>query len=257
MLPSGHVPDEQGGAMKRQAITFDFHNTLVQCDEWFDLEVHHLPSAFVRWYDSRHGCLITADGIGELDLAYRRLRTAIIEHGEELTAERSLAVVFSEFGIKVDDETIARGVHELMDRTLEHASAIMGAVETVRSLAERGIALGVVSSAVYHPFLEWALDKLEIRNHFDVIVTSAGSGFYKSRPEIYRAALSALNADPESSVHVGDSARFDVDGASRAGMRTVWLDHGSAHQPISKPDLTITSLSGVAPRLGQLLAALV
>jgi HAD superfamily hydrolase (TIGR01509 family) len=249
------MSDEQGGAMKRQAITFDFHNTLVKCDEWFDLEVHHLPSAFVRWHDSHHGCLLPEDGIGELDLAYRRLRSAIIEHGQELTAERSLAVVFSQIGIHVNDEMLARGVHELMARTLEYASAIKGAVDTVRSLAERGVALGVVSSAVYHPFLEWALDKLGIRKHFHVVVTSAGSGFYKSRPEIYWAALSALNADPETSVHVGDSARFDVDGASRAGMRTVWLDHGSTQQPTSTPDLTITTLSGVAPRLVELLAA--
>ena len=27
----------------RPAITFDFHNTLIRCDPWFDLEVAGLP----------------------------------------------------------------------------------------------------------------------------------------------------------------------------------------------------------------------
>jgi len=32
----------------RSAITFDFHNTLIRCDPWFDLEVAGLPGEGLR-----------------------------------------------------------------------------------------------------------------------------------------------------------------------------------------------------------------
>ena len=41
--------------MNGQAITFDFHNTLASCPEWFELEVRHLPSSFLRWWSERDG----------------------------------------------------------------------------------------------------------------------------------------------------------------------------------------------------------
>ena len=64
-----------------------------------------------------------------------------------------------------------------------------------------------------------------------------------------------LGAHPANSVHVGDSARFDVDGAARAGMMTVLLDHGRLGASTIPPDLTIGSLEGIAPALLRLLSS--
>ena len=240
--------------MRRQAITFDFHNTLVHCDEWFELEVRELPMAFARWHEAHHGPLGMNGETAGLGETYRSLRRAIIDHGHELTAERSLEVVFGQAGMQIDREILDTGVRQLMTQALEHAHEVPGAVHTVRELARRDIPIGVVSSAVYHPFLEWALERLEIGHLFGVIVTSASCGYYKSKPEIYWHALDALDADPAASLHVGDSLRFDVAGASRAGMRTVWLDHGSADLPEVEPDLAVTTLTGAAARLVELLS---
>ena len=44
-----------GSTMNGQAITFDFHNTLAACPEWFELEVRRLPSSFLRWWSERDG----------------------------------------------------------------------------------------------------------------------------------------------------------------------------------------------------------
>jgi FMN phosphatase YigB (HAD superfamily) len=242
--------------MRRQAITFDFHNTLVHCDEWFELEVRELPAAFACWHEEHHGPLVANGTTAGLGVAYRSLRRAIIDHGHELSAERSLSMVFGQAGMQVDQEILEVGVRALMSKALDNAHEVPGAVHTVRELARRDIPIGVVSSAVYHPFLEWSLERLEIGHLFDVIVTSASCGYYKSRPEIYWHALDALNADPATSLHVGDSLRFDVGGASRAGMRTVWLDHGSADRSEVEPDLAVSTLNGAAPRLVELLATL-
>jgi FMN phosphatase YigB (HAD superfamily) len=52
-------------------------------------------------------------------------------------------------------------------------------------------------------------------------------------------------------VHVGDSLRFDVAGARRAGMGTVWLrDDRSQNEDASiRPDLVLTTLEAAAPEI--------
>ena len=57
---------------------------------------------------------------------------------------------------------------------------------------------------------------------------------------------------PEASLHIGDSLRFDVGGASRAGMRTAWYRRpGAREQPSPElmPDLIVPSMAGIASEL--------
>src|SRR3954453_12664726 len=206
-----------------QAITFDFHNTLTSCPEWFELEIRLLPSAFLRWWSDRDGRRLEPSVLDAADAGYRQLRQEIMEHGNELTAEACLESVFTAMRLCVSEDDVRSGVTDLMRRALAGAAPIPGAVATVREIHRAGIPMGIVSSAVYHPFLEWTLESFAIRDAFDVVITSASAGFYKSRAELYVHAAELLGASPERMVHVGDSFRFDVAGASRAGMGTVWL----------------------------------
>jgi putative hydrolase of the HAD superfamily len=115
----------------------------------------------------------------------------------------------------------------------------------VRALHGRGLRCGIVSSAVHHPFLEWTLERFGLTAAFASVVTSASSGYYKSRPEIYQTALRALGVAPGEAVHVGDSYRFDVQGARRAGLRTIWYaDTAIAMaQPENEADVTVADLA--------------
>jgi len=233
--------------MGRHAITLDFHNTLVACDAWFDLEVRHLVSAFLQWDANERGDTVDPRLLSAADASYRRIRRAIHLHGHELPAERSVATVLSELGVSVPFDRIAAGVEILMRSALAELQPMPGAIETVEALANTGIPVAVVSSAVYHPFLIWALDQLGMRDAIQEVVTSASAGYYKSRPEIYWHALDLLEVDPGRSAHVGDSLRFDVGGARRAGMRAVWLSNGAAPGPDdAQPDLVLSTLSGSA-----------
>jgi HAD superfamily hydrolase (TIGR01509 family) len=234
-----------------QAITFDFHNTLASCPEWFELEVRRLPSSFLRWWAARDARHVGTAQLDEADARYRQLRREIIEHGNELTAEACLKHVFGAMGIQVPEDDVRHGVAHLMHGALAGAAPIPGAVATVREIHQAGVPIGIVSSAVYHPFLEWTLESFGIRDAFDVVITSASAGFYKSRAELYAHAAELLGAVPEHMVHVGDSFRFDVAGASRAGMGTVWLrsDHSEPDDPAIHPDLVLSSLVAAAPEI--------
>jgi HAD superfamily hydrolase (TIGR01509 family) len=237
--------------MNRQAITFDFHNTLATCPEWFELEVRHLPSSFLRWWSDRDGRRVAPAVLDEADARYRQLRREIIEHGNELTAEACLENVFAAMRLHVPESDVQRGVAVLMREALAGAAPIPGAVATVREIHQSGVPMGIVSSAVFHPFLEWTLESFGIRDAFDVVITSASAGYYKSRAELYVHAAELLGATPEQMVHVGDSLRFDVGGASRAGMGTVWLrgDRIESDDPSIRPDLVLTTLVEAAPQI--------
>ena len=237
--------------MNGQAITFDFHNTLASCPEWFELEVRHLPSSFLRWWSDRDGRQLEPAQLEEADARYRQLRLEIIDHGNELTAEACLEHVFSAIRLQVSEGDVRAGVAELMRGALAGAAPIPGAVATAREIHRAGIPMGIVSSAVYHPFLEWTLEAFGIRDAFQVVITSASAGFYKSRAELYVHAAELLGATPQRMVHVGDSFRFDVAGAARAGMGTVWLrgSRSESEDPSIRPDLVLTTLVAAAPEI--------
>lgn len=230
--------------MRPEAVTFDFHNTLARCDQWFQLEIRDLVPAFLGWHAQQNESSVSA---ATLDLSaelYRKLRLDIMRHGVEQDAATCVNVVTRELGLEFEPETIERGLHNVMYAALDDSLPIEGVVPAVHALHEMGVKLGVVSSAVYHPFLEWSLEKFGIGSAFEIIVTSASCGFYKSRTEIYEITLSALGVTPECAVHVGDSHRFDVETARALGMRTVWLDHGDEKTDSQQADIVVTSLIG-------------
>ena len=233
-------------------VTVDFHNTLIECDEWFHLEVRTLVSAVLDWASEHAGAAEQLINRQIVDDEYRRLRLAIHSHGHELEAERAVAVVLDRVGISLAQDVIAAAVHELMHGTLRFAQPVAGARQFLQELHQQNARIAVVSSAVYHQFLEWALESFSMLNHVNTVITSASCGFYKSRPEIYWAALAALDTASHGAAHVGNSLRFDVGGASAAGMKTVWYDRAPSTKGGTQefiPDLIVTDLESASEQV--------
>jgi HAD superfamily hydrolase (TIGR01509 family) len=88
-----------------------------------------------------------------------------------------------------------------------------GAVEAVRRLQRRGLALCVVSN--WDVGLAEHLERLGLRLP---VVTSAEARAAKPDPAIFRIALARLRVEPHRALHVGDSPA-DEAGAHAAGMR--------------------------------------
>lgn len=220
--------------MPIEAVTFDFHNTLARCDAWFTLEVRELVPETL--------CLLAARGLAPDDAAlrdraraaYRELRVGIQESGVERDATACALATLDLVGVVVPREAVVAAVDELMRGTLDEVAPLPGAIGAVRELRRRGIRCGVVSNAIYPPFLDWTLDRFGLGDAFAAVVTSAGTGCYKSQPAIYQEAVRRLGATAAGTVHVGDSYRFDVQGARRAGIRAVW--YASTLDAMAQPD---------------------
>ncbi len=237
-----------------QVLTFDFHNTLAHCDPWFDLEVRDLPWAVLELLDISPPATRKA----HVDDAYRRLRLDVIASGIEIDAYDAVRRILGDLGVAADQATIRMAIDDLMYRSTLAMEPVEGAVQTVRHLHAAGIKLGVISSAVHHLSLDWILDRLGIASCFDVIVTSASCGYYKSTTAIFDASLGLLGGNAAASVHVGDSLRWDVATAQQAGMTAVWLqtprrETFAARTPDITPSLTLQTLEQAGPVLLDLL----
>ena len=239
-----------------QVLTFDFHNTLIHCDPWFDLEVRTLPREVARALD-----VGTTLDDAEIDSAYRVVRQQAVDSGIEVDALAGVRRVFDRLGLDAPASTLATAIDDLMWAAQDSVHAVDGAVETVRLLATHGVRLGVVSSAVHHQTLAWSLDRIGLEGAFQQVVTSASCGYYKSSTAIYNHALALLGATAPMSVHVGDSLKWDVTVSRQAGMHPVWLqtmrrEVFSQGLPATETALTLQSLVGAGPVLIDLLAAI-
>ena len=230
-------------------VTFDFHNTLAICDEWFYLEIRDLPADVLEHIDP---ATMRIHDRADVISRYRTLRQGVMASGREIDALDGVARVFDEMGLEIERTTIAESIRHLMQGAMEHVQPVPGAVEAVQEIASRGIPVGVISSAVYHPFLEWSLESFGVSDDLAFVVTSASSGHYKSNPEIYRYAMSLAQAEARNSIHIGDSPKWDVWSAQQTGMRAVLFSNGMTgtmvdRDPESEPDFTVETMSEVAP----------
>ena len=60
----------------------------------------------------------------------------------------------------------------------------------------------------------------------DAITVSEEVGVAKPEPEIFRHALAAIDADPATTLFVGDNPAADIGGAKALGLLAAWVHLG-------------------------------
>jgi putative hydrolase of the HAD superfamily len=105
-------------------------------------------------------------------------------------------------------------------------------------LRDAGLTLGVVSN--FEEWLERLLDRLGVREHFDVRVISGVEGLEKPDPRIFQLAMERAGVDAGGSVYVGDNPEFDVDPALALGMFPVLIDRRDRY-----PEATVARIASL------------
>lgn len=126
------------------------------------------------------------------------------------------------------EETLELAHRRLYGQPSHAFSLYEDTIPALESLKDRGIRLAVLSNWDYS--LHRVLRILDLTPFFDVVVASLEEGFEKPDKRIFEIALEHLGAMPGQTLHVGDDAMDDVGGASRAGLRSVFLDRGGDYE---------------------------
>lgn len=142
------------------------------------------------------------------------------------------------------DSENAPAVARAYDATIDHFGVefVPGAEAVLRGLRDE-YALGLVTNGGRYTQGE-KLDALGIEEVFDALVFATPEKGVKPDSYPFDQALSALDATPETTMHVGDSLRADVAGANAMGVTSVWIPPETDDSVVSiEPDHTLDSLS--------------
>jgi len=120
----------------------------------------------------------------------------------------------------------------------------------IRALGGLGIRLVTLSNGSAS-VAEALFDRAGIRKHFERLLTAEDAGRWKPAPEAYAYALQECGVDPEDAMLVAVHP-WDIDGASRAGLATAWVNRTDVPYPeyFSAPDIVAVSLTDLADQLG-------
>lgn len=143
-------------------------------------------------------------------------------------------------GVKEKLELLA---HKINDHWFDHANLQVypEAIETLEELRRRKLKLGVVTNSLEEEIRK-GFKKLGLDGFFDVTVGCDTCGKAKPNREIFCCVLDRLNVRPEDAIFVGDSLKYDYEGAEKTGIRPVLVSRNGDAPPGVE---TITSLTEI------------
>ncbi|THJ68749.1 haloacid dehalogenase type II [Arthrobacter echini] len=209
-------------------VLFDVNETLSDMSvmsQHFE-EIGAPPQLAGLWFASvlRDGFALTVVGQNAAfrDVAEGALRTVLAD--QPLNREIGPAVEhvltgLQELPVHAD---VADGIRELTSSGFSVAALTNGATATAKAL----------------------LGRAGVRGQVDAVLSVEDAPRWKPAPESYAYALRVLNRRADDVVLVAVHP-WDIDGAARAGLRTLWLNRGSAPYPpaMTPPDDEIRTLA--------------
>jgi beta-phosphoglucomutase len=111
----------------------------------------------------------------------------------------------------------------------------------IKNLRKKSIKVAVISSSKNCLYI---LEKANIDNLFDVIITGNDIKRGKPYPDVFLLAIKRLNLNPKQCV-VFEDAALGVEAAKRAGIRCIGIDRYSNPERLRDADLVITDVNQV------------
>lgn len=106
-----------------------------------------------------------------------------------------------------------------------------GTVQMLRRLKELGLRMAVVSNHHHPPALRRHLEELHISSYFSRVYASASVGMRKPDVRFFGKCLRDMRTHPDQAIFVGDSLEYDIEGAKKAGLRTILVTGGWLAEP--------------------------
>ena len=98
------------------------------------------------------------------------------------------------------------------------------------------------------------VEKFDIEQYFDFVLTSAACSYRKPHPRIFELALAHWGYMPDQAGMVGDRLDADVGGSKMLGMFAIWIKRRARSQVPgpTPPDVAVESLDAIPPLLASL-----
>ncbi len=227
--------------MKTRGVFFDLYGTLIVYGE--------MEKAWEAWYEVIFD-VFRANGLSMSQTEFHPYCGSFFDRpepenpGDDLTVvERRLQRLAYEVGVSLPREQAVQAIEQSIDVWHGYVRLDPDAVNVLREIG-RNRSIALVSNFDYAPYVHrlmtnWALEPL-----FDTILVSDAVGMKKPHPGIFEQALRELELTPAETVHVGDS-REDIEGATVAGIRPIWIDRLRKDPWRAQPEAGVTRIASL------------
>jgi 5'-nucleotidase len=175
----------------------------------------------------------------------------------EKTTFSLLAEILEQKGFHhIHASTIRSALDAMYSITQQNWYLESDALSTLKTLREAGYRLGMISNTSDDKNVQQLVDRCELRQYFDIILTSAGCGIRKPDERIFQLALDFFGFPAEQTAMVGDMLEADILGANQQGVFSIWITR-RAQVPEEgelkiQPQAVITALDQVPDLLAEL-----
>jgi len=217
---------------KVKHLIFDFFGTLVQYnhgylsgEKYFNTHQFLLKNQFLIDY-------------GKFEIAFPSIFNQLETQAKSTNREFSMQQVVEGFFLKVfsivpDQEMLKQFIeiyHSEWNRQISYYPKLK---PFLKNLKEK-YTLSIITNTHYKPLIQAHLNKMEVADYFQLVLTSVECGIRKPNPKIFRKALEQLQAKPEAATFVGDSYSADYQGSLSVGMRPILIDPDGKYKRIVK-----------------------
>lgn len=216
--------------MTIRAVLFDLDNTLTHRDQSILAYSQHLAHTYQQQ--------LQHDQISQIPSIIRRIDNGGYPKKELLTHPSIAASVAYALLQELNWNSVPK-LDELTQFWFQQfglsAVAMPGANSLLAELKQQGYKLAIVSNGGHATRLT-ILQGLGFSHYFDEIISSELVGISKPNPEIFLHTSRQLNIVPENCLFIGDHPVNDIQGATQAGMKALWLQgfhKTGAHKPIN------------------------
>ncbi len=231
--------------MPVKAVFIDVGNTLL----------YEKPSRFEIYAEGarRRGLAITTEEMRDLMRdAHRQLPQVVdgsFRYTEGWFAAYMLRIFHQSLGIAKSE--MPGLTEELFARFSSPGTFVLfpGAIELLEDLRRLRLKIGLVSN--WSARLPSLLDRLDLARRVDFVLCSAIERTEKPERAIFQRALARAGVAAHSALHAGDDMEKDVEGARRAGIEPVLVDHSGTRRGAA--ERTVRDL----PELSRLVRSLV
>lgn len=199
------------------ACTFDYWETLVEEREKGAARMERISREFL---DLPLFKGLEADEVLKaVEKRWKSVLAFLSTQPFEMPMEKFLEGLLEDLGVHGDRKVLQELTCQISKFVHDQTVVLDGAPEFLSFLKERGVKVGLISNTQFpRPLVEESMEKLGLLRFFDSIVLSSEVSWRKPYPEIFRQSLKELKANPENTIHFGDSPYYDVEGAKRAGL---------------------------------------
>lgn len=239
-----------------KGIIFDLGGTLLRFDARWE-EVDQRGTAALSAFLRAHGIAVGDDFPPTFLAARQRGWKRADETHTEHTLKDALGETLTQLGHVWQDRLLPRAVQVYFAEGEPHWVPYPDALETVQTLYARGLRLGLISNADDDGVVHRLVQQRGLAPYLSPVLSSAAEPRWrKPDPRIFHRVSRAWQLPPREIVMVGDSPRYDILGAHRAGLRAILIDRGEnqwwqqipdelANDPAVRADATVCALAEI------------